>query len=140
MNTLFRGFNAILYKEFLVVLRDPFTLFFIFFPPLVEMIAFGYALDTDVKHMATMEFDQDRTFESRQLVQRFVNTQTFRVVAEAPTVAELETAIRRGHARVGVQIPPDYSRQLRAGRSAKVQVLIDGSSSNVALSPLNTAL
>ena len=52
MKTPFRGFNAILYKEFLAVLRDPFTLFFMMFPPLVEMIAFGYALDTDVKHMA----------------------------------------------------------------------------------------
>ncbi len=47
----FRGLSAILFKEFIVVWRDPMTLFFMFFPPLVEMIAFGYALDTDVKHM-----------------------------------------------------------------------------------------
>ena len=57
MKTPFRGFTAILYKEFLVVLRDPLTLFFMLFPPLVEMIAFGYALDTDVKHMATLVLD-----------------------------------------------------------------------------------
>jgi ABC-2 type transport system permease protein len=76
----FRGFTAILYKEFLAVLRDPFTLFFMLFPPIVEMIAFGYALDTDVKHMATMVFDEDRTTESRQLIDQFVNTQTFKVV------------------------------------------------------------
>ena len=54
MKSPFRGFSAILYKEFLVVLRDPLTLFFMLFPPIVEMIAFGYALDTDVKHMATL--------------------------------------------------------------------------------------
>src|ERR1051325_7578750 len=59
MKSPFRGYTAILYKEFLVVLRDPMTLFFMFFPPLIEMIAFGYALDTDVKHMATLVLDED---------------------------------------------------------------------------------
>ena len=64
MNKLFRGFNAILRKEFIVVLRDPMTLFFMFFPPLIEMIAFGYALDNDVKHMPMVVLnDKDRTTE-----------------------------------------------------------------------------
>ena len=61
MRTPFRGFRAILYKEFIVVLRDPLTLFFMFFPPLIQIIAFGFALDTDVKHMAMVVFDEDRT-------------------------------------------------------------------------------
>jgi drug efflux transport system permease protein len=136
----FRGFTAILYKEFLVVLRDPFTLFFMMFPPLVEMIAFGYALDTDVKHMATIVLDEDRTVESRQLIDQFVNTQTFRVVGEAQSITELADLIRRGKAYVGIQIPPGFTRDLHAGRSAKLQVLIDGSNSTIASSALNTAL
>src|SRR5258708_27995641 len=140
MKLPFRGFNAILYKEFLVVLRDPLTLFFMLFPPLVEMIAFGYALDTDVKHMATLVLDEDRTVESRQLVDQFVNTQTFRVIGEVHSVTELSEAIRRGKAYVGVQIPPGFTRDLRAGRTARVQVLIDGSNSSIASSGLNTAL
>src|SRR5439155_12670662 len=85
----FRGFGAILFKEFITVLRDPMTLFFMLFPPLIEMVAFGYALDNDVKHMATVVLDQDRTVESRQLVERFVNTETFRVAGEAPSIAEI---------------------------------------------------
>ena len=72
MTRPFRGFNAILYKEFLVVLRDPLTLFFMFFPPLIEMIAFGYALDNDVKHMPTVVLDEDRTVESRKFVEAMV--------------------------------------------------------------------
>src|SRR5712675_1381315 len=140
MRTPFRGFTAILYKEFLVVLRDPLTLFFMLFPPVVEMIAFGYALDTDVKHMATLVLDEDRTTESRQLIDQFVNTQTFRVVGEVHSVTELAEAIRRGKAYVGIQIPPDFTRNLRAGRTARVQVLIDGSNSSIASSSLNTAL
>src|SRR5437660_3839424 len=140
MKLLFRGFNAILYKEFLVVLRDPLTLFFMFFPPLIEMIAFGYALDNDVKHMAMVVLNEDRTVESRQLIDRFVNTQTFRVVGEVQSVDELAGAIRRGKAYVGLQIPSNFTRDLRAGRNAQVQVLIDGSSSTIAGSALNTAL
>src|SRR2546426_1636315 len=96
MNTLFRGFTAILYKEFLVVLRDPLTLFFMLFPPIVEMIAFGYALDTDVKHIAMLVLDEDRTAETRELIQHFENTQTFRIVGQAQSITELAEAIRRG--------------------------------------------
>jgi ABC-2 type transport system permease protein len=140
MKRIFRGFSAIAYKEFLVVLRDPLTLFFMLFPPVVEMIAFGYALDTDVKHMATLVLDEDRTTESRQLIESFANTQTFRIVGEVRSVTELATAIRRGKAYVGIQIPPGYTRKLRAGRTARVQVLIDGSNSSIAASSLNTAL
>ena len=73
----FRGFTAILFKEFIVVWRDPLTLFFFFFPPLIEMVAFGYALDNDVKHMAMLVLNEDRTVESRQLIDQFVNTQSF---------------------------------------------------------------
>src|SRR5881409_1626264 len=108
MKRPFRGFTAILYKEFISVLRDPMTLFFMFFPPLIEMIAFGYALDNDVKHMAMVVLNEDRSVESRQIVDNFVNTQTFRVVGEAQSATEMATAIRQGKAYVGLQIPPDF--------------------------------
>src|SRR6202521_4546457 len=94
----FRGLGAILFKEFISVLRDPMTLFFMFFPPLVEMIAFGYALDNDVKHMAMVVLNEDRSVESRQLIAHFVNTQSFRVVGEVQSVGEMSAAIRQGKA------------------------------------------
>ena len=137
---LFRGFNAILYKEFIVVLRDPMTLFFMLFPPLIEMIAFGYALDTDVKNMALVVLNEDRTVESRQLIERFVNTQTFRVVGEVDSIAQMSAFIRQGKAFAGLQIPPNFTRDLRAGRNAQIQVLIDGSNSTTASQALNTSL
>ena len=136
----FRGLGAILFKEFIIVWRDPMTLFFMFFPPLVEMIAFGYALDNDVKHMAMAVFNEDRTVESRQFLDRFVNTETFRIVREVGSPEALASEIRAGHAYVGLQIPPHFTRELRAGRSAQVQLLIDGSNSTTALQALNTAL
>ena len=136
----FRGLGAILFKEFIIVWRDPMTLFFMFFPPLVEMIAFGYALDTDVKHMSMMILNEDRTVESRQFIDRFVNTETFRVVGEVQSINQLSSEIRSGHAYVGLQIPPTFTRDVRAGNPAQVQLLVDGSNSTTALQALNTAV
>src|SRR5687767_7094638 len=139
-NGPFRGLRAILFKEFITVLRDPMTLFFMLFPPLVEMIAFGYAIDMDVKHMPMVILNEDRTVESRQFVDRLVNTETFRVIGEVPNVEEMASEIRKGRANVGLQIPPHFTRDLRGGHPAQVQLLIDGSNSTTALQALNTAL
>jgi len=140
MLNLFRGFNAILRKEFTVVLRDPLTLFFMLFPPLVEMIAFGFALDNDVKHMPTVVWNQDKTAESRKLLDMFANTETFRLTREVESLEDLVAEIRRGQATVGIQIPPDFTRDLYSDAGAKVQVLIDGSNSSTALQALNTSM
>jgi ABC-2 type transport system permease protein len=136
----FRGLGAILFKEFIIVWRDPMTLFFMFFPPLIEMIAFGYALDNDVKHMALVVLNEDRTVESRQLIDQFVNTETFRVVGEVQSVEALKSEMRKGRAYAGLQIPPNFTRELRAGHSAQVQLVVDGSNSTTALQALNTGL
>src|SRR5205809_31327 len=136
----FRGLGAILFKEFIIVWRDPMTLFFMFFPPLIEMIAFGYALDNDVKHMGLVILNEDRTVESRQFLDRFVNTETFRIVGEVQDIDALASEIRKGHAYAGLQIPPHFTRDVRAGHPAQAQLLIDGSNSTTALQALNTAL
>ena len=78
--------------------------------------------------------------ESRQLLDRFVNTETFRIVREVGSATALASEIRAGQAYVGLQIPPHFTRDLRAGRPAQVQLLIDGSNSTTALQALNTAV
>ena len=140
MSKLFRGFNAILLKEFTIMFRDPTTLFFMFFPPIFQIIAFGFALDNDVKHMATVVLNQDRSVESRQMIEKFANTSSFQIIGEAQSIEELEATIRAGKAYVGLHIPPEFTRDLRSGRGAKVQVLIDGSSSTVAMQALQTSM
>lgn len=136
----FRGLGAILFKEFITILRDPMTLFFMLFPPLIEMVAFGYAIDTDVKHMPMVILNEDRTVESRRFLDRFVNTETFRIIGEVRNVDEMASEIRKGRASIGMQIPPHFTRDLRGGHPAQVQMLIDGSNSTTALQALNTAL
>ena len=72
----FSGFWAILYKEFIVMFRDRTTLFFMFFPPLIQIVAFGYALNFDIRHVPTAIEDRDQTLESRQLVSAFARSTT----------------------------------------------------------------
>ena len=137
----FRGLGAILFKEFIVVARDPMTLFFMFFPPLIEMVAFGYALDNDVKHMAMLILNEDRTVESRLLIDRFVNTETFRVVGEVQSLdATEERNAQRPRLRRRWIFRRTFTRDLNAGHSAQVQLLVDGSNSTTALQALNTGL
>jgi ABC-2 type transport system permease protein len=90
--------------------------------------------------MAMIVLNEDRTVESRQLLDRFVNTETFRIVGEVQNVEQLASEIRKGRAYVGLQIPPHFTRDVRAGYPARVQMLIDGSNSTTALQALNTAV
>jgi ABC-2 type transport system permease protein len=124
-------------KEILHVLRDPATMFFALFIPIVELFMLGYAIDTNVRHLRTVVLDQARTQESRQLLQSFTNTDDFSIVAEVYSDAALSQAIVAGRARVGIKIPEDYSRRLLAGDTAQLLVLVDGSESSVAAEALN---
>src|SRR5439155_497665 len=78
--------------------------------------------------------------ESRQLIDRFVNTETFRVVGEVQSPEEMASEIRKGRAYAGMQIPPQFTRDLRAGYPTQIQLLIDGSNSTTALQALNTGV
>ena len=140
MNRAFRGFGAILYKEFISILRDRTTLFFMFIPPIMQIIAFGFAIETDVRNIPTAVYDECQTQESRLLTQRFVNTQNFCIVRQVHSLDALVSALRGGGVSVGIHFPPDFARDLAAGRKAEVQVLIDGSNNTVASSGLNTTL
>ncbi len=112
-----------------------------FFPPLIEMIAFGYALDTDVKHMAMVDPERGSHGGEPPVHRSFrQHGDVSGCRRSGQTSTQLASEIRKGHAYVGLQIPPHFTRDLRAGHPAQVQVLIDGSNSTIALQALNTAL
>src|ERR1700681_4950722 len=102
-----RGFLPVLRKEALQMLRDRGTLRFALFIPAFQLLLFGL-IDMNVRHVPTVVFDQSRTAESRELLNDFVNTSYFDIVAYAPSRAALEGYIVAGRASVGVEIPPDY--------------------------------
>ena len=119
----FRGLGAILFKEFIVVWRDPMTLFFMFFPPLVEMIAFGYALDTDVKHMAMVVLNEDRTVESRQF--SIVSLTPRHSASSAKCEASSKWRAKSARARLcRLQIPPKFTED--PGRSSGAGAIAGG--------------
>src|ERR1051326_5301930 len=88
-------------KESLHIIRDPGTLFFALFIPVLELFMLGYAIDTNVRNIRTVVWDQARTQESSQLLKAFRNTDDFDFVGEVYSEAELNEAIVAGRARVG---------------------------------------
>src|SRR5581483_6679645 len=92
-------------KESLHILRDPATLFFALFIPVLELFMLGYAIDTNIPHVRTVVADFAGTQESRQLLQKFENSQDFKIVAHVYSEQELSHMIVAGRARVGIIIP-----------------------------------
>jgi ABC transporter DrrB family efflux protein len=130
---------AILLKEFVHIRRQPSTLFFMFVIPVVQMLIFGVALDTKVDNIAAIVQDLDGRQASREVIDAFVNTRKFEIVQVVTDRSAFEHAITSGRAKVGIIIPPDYTERLLHGEQAQVQVLIDGSDSQVATTALNAA-
>src|SRR5438105_4759042 len=124
-------------KEFLHILRDPMTLFFTLFIPIIELFMLGYAIDTNVRHVATVVFDQADTQESRALLREFTNSEDFTIKDYVYSDGALRDAIVAGRAHVGIKIPEDFSRRIQAGMTAQILILVDGSESSVAAEAVN---
>lgn len=127
-----RRILAILYKEFLQMRRDRMTLGMVFMLPLVQLLLFGYAIQTEVKHIPTVVFDQSLSAESRDLLNSFSASGYFDVTSAAGSYAEVNRAIDSGKAKVGIVFPPDFDRSLKRGTPAQVQVIVDASDNMVA--------
>ncbi len=124
--------RSLVTKELRQLFRDPKTKRVIFGAPVLQLILFGYAVNTNVHDVATALVDQDNTAESRALVESLTASGYFRVVLSSNRPADLGRALDRGQARVALQIPVAYSADLKAGRSPAVQLLVDGTNSNTA--------
>lgn len=133
------GLWAVLVKEFVHVRRQPITLFFMFVVPLIQTILFGYAIETQIENIPTIVFDLDGRIQSQILVESFANTRRFDLVGRVFDQAAFDHAMRSGRAQVGIVIPPDFSEQLLLGEQAHIQVLIDGSDSQIASTAQSTA-
>jgi len=133
----FRGFSAVFYKETLHVRRDFATLFFSLIIPILQMFLLGYGIDTNIRQINTVVYNADGRQESRELLDRLKNSDTFRMYRYVDNDRDLNDAIISGRCRVGIKIPVDYSDKLLHQMSAQVLVLIDGSDSSVAGQAIN---
>ncbi|HEU5415615.1 MAG TPA: ABC transporter permease [Candidatus Angelobacter sp.] len=121
-----------LVKEFIQVLRDPKMRGVIFLMPIIQVLVFGYAVTTDVKHVRTAVYDLDNTQATRELVDRFALSGYFDVVATVSDDRRAQELIDSGEVRALLRMNHGFDNDLRAGRPAELQVIVDGTDSNTA--------
>ena len=130
---------GIIWKEFVQLRRDAMALTLMLFIPVALLFIFGYAINTDVKHLPTVVFDQSRDVEAQKLLEAFRNSQYFDLRYQAASPAEVGWLVDTGRAKVGIVIPPDFAERLRGRGGASVQVIVDASDPQVAVSAVNAA-
>jgi ABC-2 type transport system permease protein len=117
-------------KEARQMFRDPRMKPLVFVAPIIQLLLFGYAVNTDITNTGLFVVDQDRTVESRRLIDGFTSTVYFRKAGESDRSADLVDALNHGRAVIGIEIAPGFSADVKAGRGAQVQVVVDGTNSN----------
>jgi ABC-2 type transport system permease protein len=135
--------KAVAQKEFLHIIRDPRSLAMALLLPVLMILLFGYGLSLDVDRIPTVIYDSDNSPESRSIATKFQDNRYFDVVGHAGDYPGLQRSIDSGEAMLGLVIPQHFSRDLRAGKSPQIQLLLDGSDSNtasIALGYANTLL
>jgi ABC-2 type transport system permease protein len=130
---MWRRIRHIIIKEFIQVLRDKKLRFFLIIPPLVQLLTYGYVVNFDIKHVAMAVFDESRTMESRQLIDRFASNDWFDVKYYVKSQKELLHLIDRGDITMALWIQWDFATRLRQGKSGRLQVIVDATDSNAAL-------
>jgi ABC-2 type transport system permease protein len=126
LNSLQRIF-AIVLKEIRQLRRDRLTFGMIVGIPVMQLLLFGYAINTDVRHLSAAVADLSSTAASRQLVMDLANTQVIDIQYQVADTDALERLMRQGMISVGIFIPGDFERRLQQPERAAVQLLIDGS-------------
>ncbi|MBT8067170.1 MAG: ABC transporter permease [Gammaproteobacteria bacterium] len=117
---------AIVKKEVRQLRRDRLTFGMVVGLPVIQMLLFGYAINTDVRNLSTAIVDQAQTHLSRQFVVELAQTQVVDIVAAAQTVTELEGLLRAGRISIGVVLPADFDRRVALRSRSAVQLLVDG--------------
>ena len=118
---------AIVKKEARQLSRDKLTFGMVIGLPIVQMLLFGYAINTDVRNLKTAVADEANTHQSRQFVQSLGESQVVNIIARVDDPSELEVLLRKGQVSIGVYIPPDFDRRSVDPTRAAAHLLVDGS-------------
>ncbi len=135
-----KRFLSIVKKEFIQVRRDPISLRIPFAMPIIMMLLFGYAVNTEVDKIPTAVFDQSITMESREYIEKFVVSDYFIVEYNVSSEKELSQLIDSGKAKAGLIIPSDYAIDIKRGNSPDTQLIIDGTDPTTARTALNSGM
>ncbi len=127
---MFRRLRFIVKKEMTQTFRDRATFRVMVLTPVIQLLVYGYVVTTDIRLIPTVLCDRDRSQASRQLVKRFTTSGYFEVIAGVDSERQISYFLDHGLATMAILIPPRYSEHLNTGRTARVQLLFDGSNSN----------
>ena len=130
---------AIAVKELRQLRRDRLTLGMMAGLPVLQLLLFGYAINTDVRHIPTVVLDHDASAESRDFASSLVATGFYDVVGHVEQQDEIGRALRTGRAKVALVVPAHYASDLARGRPTTLQLVVDGSDPQTVASALNTA-
>jgi ABC-2 type transport system permease protein len=136
---MFERLKCMLIKEIIQALRDPRMRFILFVIPAFQTIVFGYAVNTDVRHIKTAIYDLDNSRESRDLTAQFIRSGYFDVTEYIQEDLRVRELIDRGEVKAVLRMNRGMGATLRAGRPASLQIILDGSDSNTAGIVLNYA-
>ena len=128
----FLRIKAIAKKELIQIWRDPLSLIIALLMPVIQLFIYGYAITFDVNNITTVVYDQDKSSLSRELVAQFKESGYFTLVAYVDNYDDIDAYLDSNRARVAITIPYDFSKKMRTGNQAHVEVIIDGSDSNTA--------
>ena len=123
---------AIIRKEFIHIIRDRRSLAMAIAMPILLIFLFGSSLSLDVDNVPLVIWDQNSTSDSREFIGLFTASRYFGLAGHVTSYSEIEQAIDRREATVALVIPRDFSRKLESGRTADVQLIVDGSDANTA--------
>ena len=135
----FGRIRVVAWKELLQLRRDRLTIGMMFVIPMMQLLLFGYAIDTDVRHMPTVVYDADQTTDSRDLARRLAATGFYDVVGQVDGYGQIATALRSGDAQVALVIPAGFAAGIAAHRPTQVQLVVDGSNAQIVASATQTA-
>ncbi len=127
-----RRLGAVARKEVRQLARDRVTFGMIVGVPLMQILLFGFAINFDVRHLATVVQDQANTSMSREFIAQLSATQVLRVDYTTNSSAEVDRLMREGRASMAVIIPPDFERRLQSDARPVAQILVDGSQPSLA--------
>ena len=137
---MFERLKSMLIKEFIQILRDPKMRAVIFIVPLFQIIVFGYAVNTDVKHIATAVYDLDNSVPSRELAARLQQSGYFDILTRVDSVGVIRDLIDHGRIKAAVQINHGFAAAIEGGRTAPLQIIVDGTDPNTARIVLSHAV
>jgi ABC-2 type transport system permease protein len=123
---------ALIRKEFHQIRRDRRLALSMIVPPVLQVILFGYVLNSKVTNLGLGVLDQSGTPESRELIANLNESRSFRLTRSYLSLNEMSAAISRGQVKAGVVIPYDFARNLQRGRTASVQFLLNAMDANTA--------